>query len=38
MQKLSSSWKTLKESYKLTDILGEGTGGQVVKATHRLTK
>ena len=35
MKKLGSSWKALKEIYKLTEIIGEGQGGQVVKAYHR---
>ena len=38
MQKLSATWKTPKENYKLTEVLGEGTGGQVVKAYHRQSK
>ena len=35
--KLDSSWKTIKTNYKLIAILGEGVGGQVVKAKHRET-
>ena len=37
MNKLDSSWKTIKTHYKLTSVLGEGVSGQVVKAKHRET-
>ena len=37
MNKLDNSWKTVKEHYKLITVLGEGVGGQVVKARHRKT-
>ena len=37
MNKLDNSWKTVKENYKLVAVLGEGGGGQVVKARHRKT-
>ena len=37
MSVLDSSWKTVKTIYKLITILGEGVGGQVVKAKHRET-
>tara|TARA_B110000285_G_C14724579_1_gene423700 strand:- start:336 stop:488 length:153 start_codon:yes stop_codon:yes gene_type:complete len=35
MKKLCSSWKNMKENYKITEIIGEGQGGIVVKAYHR---
>ena len=35
MKKLGSTWKALKEHYKLTEVIGEGQGGQVVKAYRR---
>ena len=35
--KLDSSWKAVKTHYKLTSVMGEGAGGQVVKAKHRET-
>ena len=38
MKKLSSSWKSLKENFKLTEVIGEGSGGIVVKALHRESK
>ena len=33
--KLSPDWKATKVLYKLTAVIGEGSGGQVVKAIHR---
>ena len=36
--KLNSEWKATKEIFKLTEVLGEGSGGQVVKAVHRTSK
>ena len=33
--KLHPDWKVAKDQFKLTDVLGEGSGGQVVKAIHR---
>lgn len=36
--KLSPDWKVTKEQFKLTEVLGEGSGGQVVKAVHRKSK
>ena len=35
--KLSKDWIATKEIFKLTEVLGEGSGGQVVKAVHRAT-
>ena len=37
MKKLDSSWKSLKTNYKLTDVVGQGSGGLIVKARHRLS-
>ena len=37
-QKLDKTWTALKQDYKLTEIMGNGSFGQVVKATHRETK
>jgi serine/threonine protein kinase len=36
--KLEASWKCVKNDYKIVEVIGEGTGGQVVKAIHRETK
>jgi serine/threonine protein kinase len=36
--KLSSSWTDVSTDYKLIKVLGEGGGGQVIKAIHRGTK
>jgi serine/threonine protein kinase len=36
--KLGTDWKTVKDNFKLTSVLGEGSGGQVVKAVHRDSK
>jgi serine/threonine protein kinase len=33
--KLNSKWKQLKGKYKLINIIGEGTFGQVVQAKER---
>jgi hypothetical protein len=33
--KLHPSWKTLKTDYKLSEIVGQGSGGQIVKGRHR---
>lgn len=38
MLKLDSKWKTVSEDYKILDVLGQGSGGLVVKAMHRQTK
>ena len=38
MLKLHSSWKALKTDYKITELIGEGSGGQIVKGRHRTTK
>jgi serine/threonine protein kinase len=38
MKKLDRSWITVKKDYKLLYVLGQGSYGQVVKATHRVTK
>ena len=38
MNKLGKAWKVIKEKYKLLEILGEGSGGQVVRASHRESK
>lgn len=35
--KLNSKWKQLKAKYKLINIIGEGTFGQVVHAKERET-
>jgi len=35
--KLSSKWKQIKSKYKLLNIIGEGTFGQVVQAKERET-
>ena len=35
MKKLSSSWKAIKKDYKITEVLGEGSGGQIIKGRHR---
>ncbi len=35
--KLSSKWKQLKGRYKLLNVIGEGTFGQVVQAKERET-
>jgi hypothetical protein len=35
MLKLDSKWKTVSEDYKILDVLGQGSGGLVVKAMHR---
>jgi|TARA_B110001450_G_C17606872_1_gene475486 mitogen-activated protein kinase 1/3 len=36
--KLEASWKCVKDDYKIVEVIGEGTGGQVVKGIHRETK
>ena len=33
--KLPSCWKALKTDYKLSELVGQGSGGQIVKARHR---
>ena len=33
--KLDQSWKNVTKEYKLLQVLGQGTGGQVIKAKHR---
>ena len=33
--KLDGSWKNVTKEYKLLQVLGQGTGGQVIKAKHR---
>jgi serine/threonine protein kinase len=38
MNILDASWKILQKEYKLTKIIGQGTGGIVIKATHRIAK
>ena len=38
MNKLDSSWKHLKNEFKLTGVLGSGVEGLVVKAVHRESK
>jgi len=38
MLKLNSSWKACKKDYKLTEVVGEGSGGLIVKAHHRLSE
>ena len=36
--KLGKSWKDLKNNFKLLEMIGQGTYGTVVRATHRATK
>ena len=36
-KKLSSIWKGVQDQYRLLELLGEGSFGQVVKAQHILT-
>ena len=36
MSRLDKAWKTVTEEFKVVKVLGEGTGGQVVKAKHRV--
>ena len=36
--KLKSHWKAAKEEYKLQNVIGSGTYGEVVRAHHRETK
>ena len=38
MNKLSSCWNEVTTEYKIKQIIGEGSYGQVVKARHRETK
>ena len=38
MYKLQPHWQALKKQYKLTEILGKGTFGEVVKGQNRQTK
>ena len=38
MSKLEKQWRTVKSTYKLEQILGSGSFGQVVKAKNRQTK
>ena len=35
---LDSSWKTVSKDYKIVDVIGQGSGGQVVKAMNRQSK
>ena len=35
---LDSSWKTVSKDYKIVDVVGQGSGGQVVKAMNRNSK
>ena len=37
-QALSSHWRFLKEDYKIIEIIGEGTYGEVVKGIRRETQ
>ena len=37
MNTLDSSWKQVKNNYKLTQVIGIGSHGTVVKAKHRTT-
>ena len=37
-QRYLSNWQHLKKEYKLTQVLGKGTYGMVVKAVDRKTK
>lgn len=38
MENSESCWKSLKQNYKLLQILGEGSGGKVVRAQIRSSK
>jgi serine/threonine protein kinase len=38
MLKLNSSWKACKKDYKLTEVVGAGSGGMIVKARHRASE
>ena len=38
MTKLDSSWKTVKDKFKIVEVIGEGSYGQVVRAIERETK
>ena len=35
MKKLHSCWKALKQDYKITEVVGEGSASQVVRGRHR---
>ena len=35
---LDSSWKSVSKDYKIVDVVGQGSGGQVVKAMNRNSK
>ena len=36
--KLDSSWKAVKNDYKIVEVIGEGGDRQVVKGVHRESK
>jgi serine/threonine protein kinase len=36
--KLHKSWNAVSKEFKLTEMLGQGAQGQVVKAVHRESK
>jgi len=38
MEKIDHTWKHLKKNYKLTNILGQGQYGLVIKGKHRENK
>ena len=38
MNSLDASWKQVKTDYKLTQVIGNGCYGTVVRAYNRLTK
>ena len=38
MKALDHSWKGIKDKYKLVEVIGEGTSGQVVRAQRRADK
>ena len=35
---MQSIWNSVRSTYKILEVLGDGPNGQVVKAKHRKTK